>query len=184
MYKYNISKYNPAYRDSNWRYIKEDWTAISDIGKTFDGKALTVEGYITTEDSYIKAIQTIFDFFNLEYLKVYDVRKSFEDNQFLDLTSMRKVKYTSDILELYNIAGSIEKLEYKDLDLFCRLLLREDIGAKICYPRKLKIFICYDYLMGIHSSRSIGKIIPTIEALGLFVGKCQITRWIVLKLAP
>jgi hypothetical protein len=76
---------------------------------------------------------------------------------------------TSDILETYNSAEGIEKLEYKDLDLFFRLLLREDIGAKIFYPRRLKIFICYDYLMAIHSSRSIEKIIPDIEALGLFV---------------
>lgn len=174
MYKYNISKYNPAFRDSNWRYMKEDWTGISDIGKTFDGKVLAVEDYIATEDSYIKAIQTIFDFFNLEYLKVYDVRKSFGDNQFLELINMRKVKYTSDILELYNIANSIEKLEYEDLDLFCRLLLREDIGAKIWYPRKVKIFICYDYLMGIHSSRSIEKIIPAIETLGLFVEEIRV----------
>jgi hypothetical protein len=49
--------------------------------------------------------------------------------------------------------------------------LREDIGAKIFYPRKLKIFICYDYLMGIHCNRSIENVIPTIEALGLFVEK-------------
>ncbi|WP_133250197.1 hypothetical protein [Ruminiclostridium sufflavum] len=149
--------------------MKEDWTAISDIGKTFEGKILTVEDYIAIEDSYIKAIQTIFEFFNLKYLKVCDVRKSFGDDQFLDLISRRKVKYTSDTLEIYNIAESIEKLEYKDLDLFFRLMLREDIGAKIFYPRKLKIFICYDYLMGIHTSRSIEKIIPEIEALGLFV---------------
>jgi hypothetical protein len=174
MYKYNISKYNPAFRDRNGRYMKEDWTAISDIGKTFDGKALTVEDYVATEDSYIKGIQTIFNFFNLEYLKVCDVRKSFKDNQFWELISRRKVKYTSDVLELYNIVESIEKLEYKGLDLFFRLLLREDIGAKVYYPEKLKIFICYDYLMGIHSRRSIEKVIPAIEALGLFVEELRV----------
>jgi hypothetical protein len=171
MYKYNISKYNPAFRDSNWRYMKEDWTAISDIGKTFDGKILTVEDYIATEDSYIKAIQTIFNFFNLTYLKVCDVRKSFEEEIFMGLISKRKVAYTYDIIEIHGKAEGIEKLAYKDIDLFFRLLLREDIGAKIFYPRKLKIFICYDYLMGIHCNRSIENVIPTIEALGLFVEK-------------
>lgn len=169
MYKYNISKYNPVFRDSNRRYMKEDWTAISDVGKTFDGKTLTSEAYIATEDSYVKAIQTIFNFFNLEYLNVCDVRKSFGDNQFRDLISKRKIKYTTDILEMYGAVEKMEKLEYKDLDSIIRLLLREDIGAKISYPRKLKIFICYDYLMGIHSSRSIEAVIPAIEALGLFV---------------
>lgn len=91
-----------------------------------------------------------------------------EEKQFLDLISGYKVEYTSEILALYNIVESVKKLEYKDINLFFRLLLREDIGAKICYPRKLKIFICYDYLMGVNSSRSLEKVIPAIEALGLF----------------
>lgn len=51
-------------------------------------------------------------------------------------------------------------------------MLREDIGAKVFYPRKLKVFICYDYLMGINCSKSIEKIIPQIENLGLYVEKC------------
>jgi hypothetical protein len=169
MYKYNISKYNPAFRDNNWRYMKEDWSSISDVGKTFDGKTLTVEDYLATEDNYIKAIQIILKFYNLTYLRVCDVRKSFEDKKFMNLISKRKIVYTSDILETYNSAESIERIELKDLDVFFRLLLREDIGAKIFYPRRLKIFICYDYLMGIHSSRPIKKIIPDLEALGLFV---------------
>lgn len=169
MYKFNISKYNPAFRDSNWRYIKEDWTAISDIGKVFDGKMLTVADYMSTEDNYIKAIQAIFQFCNLTYLKVEDVRKSFEDKKFMDIIQNRKVGYTPQILEIYNNVEGIKKLEFQDLDLFFRLLLREDIGAKIFYPRKLKIFICYDYLMGVNSSRSINQIIPFIESIGLFV---------------
>jgi hypothetical protein len=169
MYKYNISKYNPAFRDERGRYMKEDWTAISDVGKTFDGRTLTSEEYIETEGRYVRAIQIIFNFFNFGHLKVCDVRKSFGDDQFGDLISRRKVKYTSDIMAIYNMSGSIEKLEYLDLDLFLRLLLREDIGAKIFYPGTFEIFVCYDYLMGIHSSHSINKIISEIESLGLFV---------------
>lgn len=53
MYKYRISKYNPLTVDENGDY-KEDWTAISDIGKSFDGETLTVAKYVEVEDSYIK----------------------------------------------------------------------------------------------------------------------------------
>lgn len=171
MYKYNISKYNPSFRDSNWIYMKEDWTAISDIGRTFDSKILTVKDYIDTEDRYIKAIQTILSFYNLPYLKVCKVRKSFEEENFKELIARRKVEYTPDILDMYSKVEDIERLTYKDIDSFFRLLLREDIGANLSYPRKMKIFICYDYLMGIHCSRSLERVIPAIEALGLFVEK-------------
>lgn len=171
MYKYNISKYNPVFRNSDGRYLKEDWTAISDVGKVFDGKELSVEDYIKTEDAYIKAIQIIMDYIGLSYIKVCDVRKSFEFDMFNEVISKRKVRYTNDILETYSGVEKIKTLNAGEVDLFCRLMLREDIGAKVFYPRKLKVFICYDYLMGINSSKSIEKIIPQIEALGLYVEK-------------
>lgn len=172
MYKYNISKYNPVFRNCDGRYLKEDWTAISDIGKVFDGIELMVEDYIKIENAYIKAIEIIMDYIELSSLKVCDVRKSFEFDIFNEIISNRKVIYTDDILETYKCAEKIKTLNLGEVDLFCRLMLREDIGAKVFYPRKLKVFICYDYLMGINCSKSIEKIIPQIENLGLYVEKC------------
>jgi len=169
MYKYTISKYNPLYRDKNGRYLKEDWTAISDIGKVFDGTELIVNDYLKTEDSYIRALQLIMQYFELSYLNVSDARRSFGEDEFKEIIDNRKIKYTQDIFETYNHLEKFKKLNEKELNSFCRLMLREDIGAKVFYPRLLKIFICYDYLMGIHSSKSLKKIIPEIEALGLFV---------------
>jgi hypothetical protein len=169
MKKYNISKYNPELKDNSGRYLKEDWTAISDIGKSFDGKVLSSEDYLEMEDKYIKAVYEILDFCNLKSLNVQDVRKSFKYDRFIELINERKIVYNEDLLKLYNSLESIKILPYQEIGLFCRLLLREDIGAKVSYPRKLKIFICYDYLLGIHSNRSIEKVIPRIKDLGLFV---------------
>lgn len=169
MKKYNISKYNPEFKDNQGRYLKEDWTAISDIGKVYNGKIFSSEDYLKMEDNYIKAIYKILNFHNLKTLKVDDVRKSFIQEKFLELINKRKIVYSQHLLNFYNKIESMETLEYQDIDLFCRLLLREDIGAKLFYPRKLKIFICYDYLLGIFSSRSIEKVIPEIQDLGLFV---------------
>ena len=169
MKKYNISKYNPEFKDDLGRYLKEDWTAVSDIGKAFDGMVLSPEDYLDMESNYIKAIYEILDFYNLKSLNVQDVRKSFKYDRFIELINERKVVYNEDLLKLYNNLESIKILEYQEIGLFCRLLLREDIGAKVFYPRKLKIFICYDYLLGIHSNRYIEKVIPRIKDLGLFV---------------
>jgi len=169
MKKYNISKYNPEFKDNFGRYLKEDWTAISDIGKAFDGKVLSSEDYFEMESNYIKAVYEILDFFNLKSLNVQDVRKSFKYDRFMEFINERKVAYNEDLIKLYNNLESIKVLEYQEIGLFCRLLLREDIGAKLFYPRKIKIFICYDYLLGIYSNRSIEKVIPRIIDLGLFV---------------
>ncbi len=46
--------------------MKEDWTAISDIGKYFDGQQLTNDSYKNIEDNYIK---DIIESFSLEFFK-------------------------------------------------------------------------------------------------------------------
>ncbi|BCJ98308.1 hypothetical protein [Anaerocolumna chitinilytica] len=168
MYKYNISKYNPIFRDSNWTYRKEDWTAISDIGKSFDNKILTVTDYIETENKYIKTVKLILNYLELDYIYVHDVRRSFSKEVFADMIKKRETLYSSEMINMYDKAERIKKLERKDVDAFIKLLLREDIGAKVFYPRRLRIFICYDFLMGVNCSRSLENIIPEIEALGLY----------------
>jgi hypothetical protein len=40
MNEYRICKYNPRFR-VNGVYIKDEWTSVSDIGKTFEDGVLT-----------------------------------------------------------------------------------------------------------------------------------------------
>ncbi|MBE6091130.1 MAG: hypothetical protein E7206_24505 [Clostridium beijerinckii] len=171
MYKYRISKYNPSYRDNDGRYLKEEWTAISDIGKAFDGVKLSIEEYKKIEDSYIKVIQLIMNYVGVQFLTIDKVVRSFSNEKFEELfiaTEYRHL-YTSEILDIYHRVRDKENLDKERIDQFCRLLLREDIGAKIFYQNKIKVFIGYDYLMGIHTSKSLEKLIPEIEELGLYV---------------
>jgi len=79
--------------------------------------------------------------------------------------------YTEKILDTYHNSKELDNLEEGGLDSYCRLLLRENIWSEVFYQEKVKVFIKYDYLMGIHSNQSLEKIIPDIEKLGLFVEK-------------
>ena len=169
VYKYEITKYNPIYRDEGRRYLKDDWTAISDIGKSYEGEILTIDGYKQVEDSYIKAIELIMAYLHIPFLLVDHVSRSFDVETFTELNKDTRQLYAQDIIEIYHDVKNKDKLEKEQLNGFCRLLLREDIGADVFYPRKMKVFIGYDYLMGIHTSKSIDALIPTIEQLGLFV---------------
>jgi len=171
LYKYEITKYNPDFRDEKRRYLKEDWIGIGDIGKSFEGEMLTVDKYKEIEDSYINAIHLIMDYMRIPYLTINDVRRSFSYDTFQDIRKKIQELYSKDVLETYLHVKDRDKLDNKKIDLFCRLLLREDIGAEVYYPRRMKVFIGYDYLMGIHTSKSIDSIIPSIEQMGLFVEK-------------
>ncbi|MGG0658289.1 hypothetical protein [Rummeliibacillus pycnus] len=149
--------------------MKEDWTAISDIGKVFNGKELTIESYKKTEDSYISVIRLIMEYLNVPYLTVTDVIRSFPLEMFKNLISDYHELYSKEMIEYYSSEKNNDTLEKEYIDVFCRLLLREDIGSKIFYNRKMKIFIGYDYLMSIHTSKSLDSMISLIEELGLYV---------------
>ena len=53
MIEYRVSKYNPAFRDMDGRYLRDEWTAVSDIGRSFGGAVLTREDYQRVEDAYV-----------------------------------------------------------------------------------------------------------------------------------
>lgn len=167
MYKYEITKYKPGFRDEN----KEDWTAISDIGRTYDGEILTVETYKKVEDSYIQTIKLVMEYLELPFLTINQVIRSFSYEETMEMWKEYHELYSKDILDKYTHAKNLDKLDKEKVDSFCRLLLREDLGANVYYPRRMKVFIGYDYLMGIHTSKSIDSLTPSIERLGLFVEK-------------
>lgn len=173
MHKYRISKYDPLFRDETGCYQKNEWTAISDIGKSFDGILLTDEEYIGVEDKYVDAVKLIIKFHSLTSLSVANLCHSFSKEEFLNLIKPYSQLYSESLLDFYtNFNGSQAGLD--EVESLFRLQLREDIGVDIFSPRKLKIFIGYDYLMGVNSSKSLEPIIPEISAIGLFVEKIDL----------
>ena len=55
---YRISKYDPRFRKDG-AYKNEEWTSISDIGRSFRGEILTAEQYITVENRYLSCVESI-----------------------------------------------------------------------------------------------------------------------------
>ncbi|HWG41698.1 MAG TPA: hypothetical protein VN688_02855 [Gemmataceae bacterium] len=53
MLEYQITKYNPSFRDSSGAYTRDEWTSISDIGRSFGGVVLTATEYRRVEDAYV-----------------------------------------------------------------------------------------------------------------------------------
>ena len=66
MYNYSITKYK-GIADVN---IYKEWGAISDIGKIYNGKKLTIDEYKKTEDAYIEALFIILKYMDIKTLKL------------------------------------------------------------------------------------------------------------------
>lgn len=52
MKKYRISKYNPCNRDEQGRYIINEWTSYSDIGKLYNRKIFDDKRYSYASNVY------------------------------------------------------------------------------------------------------------------------------------
>ena len=61
MIEYRITKYNPAHRDKRGAYLLDEWTAFSDVGKTFNGEKLTLTQYEEVEKAYIEVAMAFYE---------------------------------------------------------------------------------------------------------------------------
>jgi hypothetical protein len=59
--EYRITKYNPAFRDLRGAYSRDEWTAVGDIGRSFDGVVLTSEEYHRVEAAYVAVALSFLD---------------------------------------------------------------------------------------------------------------------------
>lgn len=68
-YFHEVVKYHPA-GYSLRIYTYDDWTSISDIGKTFRTGILSADDYIKVEDSYVNTILTVMSETDSHYLTI------------------------------------------------------------------------------------------------------------------
>jgi len=61
MHEYRVTKYDPSLRDASGAFLGDDWTSISDIGRSFSGVVLTREEYERVERAYIQAALAFLD---------------------------------------------------------------------------------------------------------------------------
>lgn len=52
MCEYRVTKYDPAHRDPYGAYTRDEWTSVSDVGRTFVGVVLSEAEYRRVEDAY------------------------------------------------------------------------------------------------------------------------------------
>ena len=160
MKRYSITKYKTNQSG------KDEWMAISDIGKIYDGIELTSQEYKRVEDAYVKAILEIIKYLNITNVKIKDVYKCNIEREFKDSPIRRKL-YNNSMIRIYKKVNENSIIEQEDLCNLVRLELREDIGGLLYVPYRLKIFIGYDFMMGVHSSKSLEVIFDKIKKLGL-----------------
>jgi len=73
MTQLRITKYNPRNRDDAGKYLPDDWTSVSDVGKYFEGKRLTITEYLQAEGGYVEALKRLIAIVGVEHLTVNEL---------------------------------------------------------------------------------------------------------------
>ena len=160
MFCWRITKYNPQYRNSKGHYVKDEWTAISDIGTEYENKKFTFEQYITVENTYIAAIELFMDCTKTSTMCVTHLEKyALSKNAILDTKAMEDV---------FNKVISHLLVHKNEIEMISRLVLREVFWC-VLKAENMRIHFGYDYYMYIESTKACKQAIQKIEKLGLFV---------------
>ena len=122
MNNYRRTKYNPQLR-VNGKYLLDEWTSISDIGKIISNREFTMKEYERVEQSYISFIFRV--------LSICDI-KALTINQ---LENRNRLKWSNK--QLLNIS---------QIKLFVKDCLREKCWGKL-ETNNFYIHFGYDYYM-------------------------------------
>ncbi|HEX7714175.1 MAG TPA: hypothetical protein VF531_09135 [Bacillota bacterium] len=165
MYQWRVTKYNPIFRDERGAYKKDEWTSISDVGKTYTGKDFTLDEYLKVEDLYVKAISEFMDSMKISALSVINLGKP----ERLMFNSRFESIYNHDMVKLYTNIQDDKRIGIEEVMIISRLVLRENLCCKLREKHKMFVHFGYDYYMYLGCSSKNQSVIQKIEDNGLFV---------------
>jgi hypothetical protein len=158
VYRWRVTKYDPARRDRQGRLRDETWTSSSDIGRQLEGDALTVTEYLAVEDAYVAAVRAFHRAAGEPLLTVtgLEVREPARRPSPLPSVESR---------ELHDEAT----VQSHELDALTRLVLREEMWCELRHAADFRIRFGWDLYMYVTSSAPSSEAIAEAEARRLFV---------------
>ena len=145
---HEIVKYPPSGYNKDGIYTSDDWTSISDIGKSFNGKIFSVKDYLKVEEQYVNTVLMIMSALDCEYLTIEYIEVN-QDEMANDIEIYGK-KYG------VSITGTLPKLKKGtrlsriNIPNVLRLCLRELCYIVFsCKSKKLKFYFSYEYYLNV-----------------------------------
>jgi hypothetical protein len=146
VFEYRVTKYDPAYRDASGTYTRDEWTSVTDIGRSFQGVVLTREDYQRAEDAYVTTA--------LAFLRETAVSS-------LAVAGLESHSGESSLTD-----GAL--LELDQADAVIRQLLREEFWCRLEAANGF-IHVGYEYYLYVGVGRACPAAQELSRTLGLFV---------------
>lgn len=169
--KYRISKYSPTDRDSQGRYLKEEWTSYCDIGKSFKNRNFTKEEYIRTEIKYCEVVLRVLEELKVHKLHIEKLEKCYSLTQLKSMLEGVDLKLSAKDEWILNNLDNMNEVNDSEVENYLRLLLRECFWCEL-KSDSLMITTGYDFYVYMFSSIPISdKIVEESSEKGIYVEK-------------
>ena len=153
MIRFRSTKYDPSRRDSQGHYTVNEFTAASDVGKTFGNQKVTAEDYVFAEDAYVYCILKLLRVSHVSSLRVYEL----DDRRGKTLVDSEIERLRPALLDTVYDGMMVSE---ETLDKIVRMALREVIWCKLIGDNGVYVNFGQDYYMYIGSNvqpASLGK---------------------------
>jgi hypothetical protein len=162
MKKYEINKYPPSLFKSG-RFLREDWTACTDIGHTTSRGVLSREEYLRVEELYVAAVVALERTIEPASLQAHGVE--FWEQESSALVSLG----LEDVLDGSAVPDEGERVTGARLENIVRRCLREVAWLELMAKPRLLIHFGYDLRLVVASPLPLTPTLDRIRASGLFV---------------
>jgi hypothetical protein len=160
--KYEINKYPPSLFKQG-RFLREDWTACTDIGRTTPRGALDKQEYLRVEGLYVDAVAALARTVEPDLLQVHDV-------EFWDTASDRLANVgLADVLDGFAAPPEGESVAGARLENVVRRCLREVAWLELMVAPKLLVHFGYDMRLIVASSIPLASLLDEVRSSGLYV---------------
>lgn len=158
MFQWRVTKYDPARRDAEGHYPLDEWTSVSDVGKTFAGVVLTLESYLAVESAHVESM--------LDFLEALGSPRMFARG--VASGRPRSPAIPGDVLQRAPREG--KAIPPRDVPRLCRACLRERIWCRLeSVDRSVFVHWGYDYYMYLGAPVECPEVAERIRDRGLFV---------------
>lgn len=145
---HEIVKYPPSGYNKDGIYMYDDWTSISDIGKSFNGKIFSAKDYLKVENQYINTVLMIMSELDCKYLTIAYIEVN--QNEMINDIEMYEKKYGVNITGTFPNLKKRMRISRINIPNILKLCLRELCYIVFsCKSKKLKLYFSYDYYLNI-----------------------------------
>lgn len=146
LHSYRISKYDPKYRVDGI-YTRDEWTSMSDIGRTYNGQVVTRDEYDRVETAYLSVVKKLCLLLDIDEIQLTGLEDYFNN--------------------CTHCNGAI-LMGAETIIKVVRDCLREEYWCQLIAP-KLEIHFGYDYYLYVCCSLEFEQVNRLALDVGLFV---------------